>query len=168
MWKIGDNVVHNNGGVFIVDEIKVMNYGFGDVNYLCLKPYYVDIVNKSLTIFVPEDKANELIRPIMTKEEALSAIEKIKNVEPIWFNEAKVRKEKFAELFETHDIDNICIVVKSLYVKQKELQENNKSLNLMDYDYLKKIKKGIEEELSIVLEKTFEEITQLIKECIGN
>ena len=168
MWKIGDNVVHNNGGVFIVDEIKVMNYGFGDVKYICLKPYYVDVANKSLTIFVPENKADELIRPIMTKEEALSAIEKIKKVEPIWFTEAKVRKEKFEELFSTHEIDNICIVVKSLYLKQKELQENNKALNLMDYDYLKKIKKGIEEELSIVLNKTFEEITELIKECIGN
>ena len=146
-----------DGAFFKGKDVAIVGGGdsaFVYAEYLSRLAKQVFILNRS-----EKFKANQF---------RVAEIEKIKNVEPIWFNEAKVRKEKFAELFETHDIDNICIVVKSLYLKQKELQENNKSLNLMDYDYLKKIKKGIEEELSIVLEKTFEEITQLIKECIGN
>ena len=167
MCRIGDKVIHINGGVFVVEEIKIMNYGFGDVRYICLKPYFVDMVNKTLTIFVPYDKKEELIRPIMTKEMALEVINKIKNIEPIWYQEAKTRKEKFGQLLNTHDIDNICIIVKSLYVKQLELQENNKSLNLMDYDYLKKLKKGIEEELAIALNINVDEVGKLITKTIS-
>lgn len=166
MCQVGDKVIHINGGVFVVDEIKIMNYGYGDVKYICLKPYYIDTVNKTLTIFVPYDKKDELIRPIMTKEDALKVIEKIKNIEPIWYNEAKVRKEKFAELLNSHTIDNICVVVKSLYIKQLELQGNNKSLNLMDYDYLKKLKKGVEEELAISLNVSIDEISEMITKCV--
>ena len=98
MCQIGDKVIHINGRVFVCDEIKIMNYGYGDVKYIILKPYFVDSSNNTLTIFVPEDKKDGLIRSIMTKEEALKVIEKIKNIEPIWYPEAKVRKEKFAAL----------------------------------------------------------------------
>ena len=166
MCQIGDKVIHVNGGVFVVEEIKIMNYGYGDVKYICLKPYFIDSVNKTLTIYVPDDKKDELIRPIMSNKDALQVIEKIKNIEPIWYQESKVRKEKFAELLNSHDIDNICIIVKSLYTKQLELQENNKSLNLIDYDYLKKLKKGIEEELAIALDISTDEVGKLITKCV--
>lgn len=166
MCQLGDKVIHVNGGVFVVEEIKIMNYGYGDVKYICLKPYFIDTVNKTLTIYVPYDKKDELIRPIMSKQDALQVIEKIKNIQPIWYQESKVRKEKFAELLNSHDIDNICVIVKSLYTKQLELQENNKSLNLMDYDYLRKLKKGIEEELAISLNVPIDEIGDIITKCI--
>lgn len=166
MCQLGDKVIHVNGGVFVVEEIKIMNYGYGDVKYICLKPYFIDTVNKTLTIYVPYDKKDELIRPIMSKQDALQVIEKIKNIQPIWYQESKVRKEKFAELLNSHDIDNICVIVKSLYTKQLELQENNKSLNLMDYDYLRKLKKGIEEELAISLNVPIDEIGDVITKCI--
>ena len=167
MCQIGDKVIHINGGVFEVSEIKIMNYGFGDVKYICLKPHFVDSINKTLTIYVPFDKKDELIRPIMTRAMALEVIEKIKSIEPIWYNEAKIRKEKFALLLNSHEIDKICIIVKSLYVKQLELEENNKSLNLMDYDYLRKLKKGIEEELAISLNIPIEEVGDLIAKTIS-
>ena len=166
MCQLGDKVIHVNGGVFVVEEIKIMNYGYGDVKYICLKPYFIDTVNKTLTIYVAYDKKDEMIRPIMSKQDALQVIEKIKNIQPIWYQESKVRKEKFAELLNSHDIDNICVIVKSLYTKQLELQENNKSLNLMDYDYLRKLKKGIEEELAISLNVPIDEIGDIITKCI--
>ena len=31
MCQLGDKVIHVNGGVFVVEEIKKMNYGYGDV-----------------------------------------------------------------------------------------------------------------------------------------
>ena len=121
MCQIGDKVVHINGGVFIVQEIKKMNYGLGDTNYLILKPYFEDETNKTLIVYVPENKKNEFIKRVMTKEEALKILEQIKTIEPLWYNDAKTRKDKFGELVRSRNIDNICIVVKSLYVKQLEL-----------------------------------------------
>lgn len=166
MCQIGEKVVHINGGVFIVKEEKIMNYGFGDINYLILKPYYTDDSNKTLVVYVPEDKKDELIRKIMSREEALQIIENLKKIEPIWYQDLKIRKEKFGELVKSRNINDICVVVKSLYVKQLELQENNKSLNLLDYDYLNKLKKGIEEELAISLNMSINEINDYITNMI--
>ena len=166
MCQIGEKVVHINGGVFIVKEEKIMNYGFGDINYLILKPYYTDDSNKTLVVYVPEDKKDELIRKIMSREEALQIIENLKKIEPIWYQDLKIRKEKFGELVKSRNINDICVVVKSLYVKQLELQENNKSLNLLDYDYLNKLKKGIEEELAISLNMSINEINDYIANMI--
>ena len=166
MCQIGEKVVHVNGGVFIVEEEKIMNYGFGDTKYLILKPYYINESNKTLTIYVPYDKKDELIRKVMSKEEALKLIEQIKVIEPIWYQDAKTRKDKFGELIRSKDINEICKVVKSLYVKQLELQEKNKFLNLMDYDYLNKLKNGIEEELAISLNMTVNEINEYITRYI--
>ena len=28
MCQLGDKVIHVNGGVFVVEEIKIMNYGY--------------------------------------------------------------------------------------------------------------------------------------------
>ena len=166
MCQIGEKVVHINGGVFIVKEEKIMNYGFGDINYLILKPYYTDDSNKTLVVYVPEDKKDELIRKIMSREEALQIIENLKKIEPIWYQDLKIRKEKFGELVKSRNINDICVVVKSLYVKQLELQENNKSLNLLDFDYLNKLKKGIEEELAISLNMSINEINDYITNMI--
>lgn len=166
MCQIGDKVVHINGGVFLIEEIKIMNYGFGDTNYLILKPYYIDETNKTLVLYVPEEKKDQLIRKIMSKEEALNVIEQIKSIEPIWYQDAKTRKDKFGELIRSKNIKDICVVVKSLYVKQLELQENNKSLNLIDYDYLKKLKRGIEEELAISLNIPIVDVAEYITKYI--
>ena len=166
MCQIGDKVVHINGGVFLIEEIKIMNYGFGDTNYLILKPYYIDETNKTLVLYVPEEKKDQLIRKIMSKEEALNVIEQIKSIEPIWYQDAKTRKDKFGELIRSKNIKDICVVVKSLYIKQLELQENNKSLNLIDYDYLKKLKRGIEEELAISLNIPIVDVAEYITKYI--
>ena len=167
MCQIGDKVVHINGGVFIVQEIKKMNYGLGDTNYLILKPYFEDETNKTLIVYVPENKKNEFIKRVMSKEEALKILEQIKTIEPLWYNDAKTRKDKFGELVRSRNIDNICIVVKSLYVKQLELNEKNKSLNLLDYDYLNKLKKEIEEELAVSLNMSINEIKDYLKNYIN-
>ncbi len=166
MCQIGDKVVHINGGVFLIEEIKIMNYGFGDTNYLILKPYYIDETNKTLVLYVPEEKKDQLIRKIMSKEEAINVIEQIKSIEPIWYQDAKTRKDKFGELIRSKNIKDICVVVKSLYIKQLELRENNKSLNLIDYDYLKKLKRGIEEELAISLNIPIVDVDEYITKYI--
>jgi len=166
-YKLNDIVVHSNGGVFIINEIKVMNYGFGDVNYFCLRPYFLDTQKETLVVYVPETKASVLIRPVLTKQEASALIDDIKQIEPVWYNNVKERKAKFADLMHSGEIKDLCLVLKSLYTQQKKLLLENRSLNLMDYDYLNKIKRCVEEELSIVLEVPLEQVESKITEAIN-
>jgi RNA polymerase-interacting CarD/CdnL/TRCF family regulator len=168
MYKIGDKVFHKDGGVFFIDNIETKNYGFGDITYLILTPCFINSANRSLTIFVPESQAKEILRPIMTSQEAEDVIYSLGIIEPIWFSDAKERKERFAEMVHSNDIHNTCIILKSLFTQQLKLSENNKSLNLSDYDYLKKLKKGIEEELALSLSISVEEVSHRIENSINH
>jgi len=166
-YKENDIVVHATGGVSQIVEIKIMNYGFGDITYYCLRPYFLDNQNKTLIVYVPESKSSELMRPIITKEEANALLTAMHDSEPIWYDDVKIRKEKFSELYQSGDLNNVCKIIKSLYLQQQKLAQDNKSLNLMDYDYLNKLKKGIEEELAVSLDLPKEAIEQKIKVAVG-
>ena len=82
-YKVNEKVIHKTGGVCIINDIKVLNYGSGDVRYFCLIPYIVDSSNQEQVIYVPEDHANDLMRPILSFAEAKDLIEIIKSIEPI-------------------------------------------------------------------------------------
>ncbi|MDD6302259.1 MAG: CarD family transcriptional regulator [Bacillales bacterium] len=166
MFQINDKVVHVNGGVFNIENTIEMTYGGVTNKYFTLKPLYVDFQNKTLTIYVPEDKCDILMRHVMTKKEAEGLLELIKTIEPIWFNESKTRKEKFAEYVKSGKLENICLVMKSLYVQQMKLNDDNKSLNLLDYDYLNKLKKEVEEEIAVALGVEKEKVPGMIMNFI--
>ena len=167
LYSVGDKVIHFNGGVFIISDFKVMNCGQNNIKYYCLTPYYNDTSKKNtLVVYVPEGKANELIRPLLTKDEAECLIREIKEIEPIWFNDMKERKNTFDDLVGTKKLKEIYTVFKSLYVQQEKLMGENKSLNLLDYDCLNKVKKGIVEELSISLNIPLENVEKYLIERI--
>lgn len=166
MYQIGEKVIHTNGGVFIVDSFRDMKVSGKDMRYLCLKPYFIDTQNKTLTIYVPEAKQDELIRPVMSEIEAHKLLDKLREIEPIWYAESKIRKERFSSLLKEGGMDNLCLIMKSLYVQQKKLSENDRSLNLIDWDYLTRLRKEVEEELAISLGVPKEAVPELISKFI--
>ncbi len=165
-YKVNEKVIHKTGGVCIINDIKVLNYGSGDVRYFCLIPYIVDSSNQEQVIYVPEDHANDLMRPILSFAEAKDLIEVIKSIQPIWYSSMKERKEKFSALLHTGKLQDICLVLKSLYAQQRKLALENRSLTFSDYDYLNKLKKNLEQELSLSLCLPLDEIENRIKNSL--
>ncbi len=167
MYQINDVVVHViNGGVFKIASSQHMDLGNGEENFFIIEPYIKTPQNASLSIMLPESKTDKLLRPLIKKEEALDLFDKLKDMEPIWYNDAKTRKMKFQELFQNHSMNSYFLILKSLYVQQNKLIEQNKALNLIDYDFLKRIRQSINEEFSIVLDIPQEEIEKKFIESI--
>ncbi len=140
MYQVNDVVVHVlNGGVFKIASLQSMDIGNGEENFYNLEPYIKTEQNASLSIMLPVSKSDKLLRDLTTKEEALKLFDKLKDMEPIWYTDAKTRKIKFQELYQGRSLENYFLILKSLYVQQNKLIEQNKALNLIDYDFLKRI-----------------------------
>lgn len=165
-FKINDIVVHTHSGVFIIDDIITMDCGAGNQKYYSLKSYLTLDNNSSLVIYVPEAKANDLLRYLITKEEAIELVSSFNEIETEWNENIKDRKNRFFELLSSSKIMDSCRVLKSLYKRQKFLEENNKNLKIVDVDFLKKSRLKVLGELSIVLECSEDEIERKLIESI--
>ena len=159
-FKINDIVVHTHSGIFIIDDIILMDCGVGNQRYYSLKSYLSLDHNSSLVVYVPESKSEELLRYLISKDEAVDLLSFFSEIETEWDENIKDRKKRFSELLCSKNIIDSCIVLKSLYERQRILEKNNKNLKIIDIDFFKKSRLKVLGELSIVLECSEEEIEQ--------
>lgn len=159
MFNINDVVIKKDNGLYIIDDIQEKDFGLGKQTYLILKPYYKQ--DKGL-VYLPLNKAQESLRPVIDKERAMEVIKNIPSIESVWISDPKARKQKYEELFKSGEITNYCILVKSLYNRNEILKQNKRTLSIIDKEFLDKIENAIDEELAFVLEIPINEIKEFI------
>ena len=132
MYKIKECAIHKSAGAVVVEEIISRDFGTGSKEYYYLKPLFPNAVNKTLEIYLPIDKADEFLRKPLSKEDVLSLIQAIPSMEKVWYNDAKTRKAKFEEIYHNGNIEDLCKLVKLLYIEQDFL---TKPMNLTDKNF---------------------------------
>ena len=114
MFKIGDYVVYGNTGVCRVEDITVMNMVGTEREYYVLVPVF----NKNGRAFLPIDNTKVILRPVITKEQALELIDDIPNIEEIWIANDKVREEKYKELAKQCSCKSWISIIKTIYLRK--------------------------------------------------
>ena len=111
-----------------------------------------------MTVMIPVEKSDELgIRAIVSKEEALNAIEMIgQEFEPIT-SDWKLRYQMNLELLKKGSINDIASIVRCLYHRSKV-----KELPILERKLYDSAKKLLEDEISYSLEKTSKEVEAMI------
>ena len=154
-FLVDQKVVYPSQGVGIIKSIEQKAFKTTKV------PYYIIYIEASdMTIMAPVDKAAELgIRSTVSKDEAMKALDLIgQEFEPMP-SDWKLRYQMNLDLLKKGSIRDIASIVRSLYhrSKVKELPILEKKL----YDSAQKL---LEDELSISLRKTKDEVNALIHE----
>ena len=165
MFKINDDVIHKSAGACIVEDIVTRDFGNGSTAYYYLKPKYPTIMNKALEIYLPLDKETMFIRKQLSKEAVIDLIKSIPEMEKIWFNDAKTRKQKFEEIYHSGDMRGLCQLVKLLYVDSDFFA---KPMSLTDKGFLTKIKHNIFDEFAVALQINPEEVEQFVSRYMTN
>jgi CarD family transcriptional regulator len=111
-----------------------------------------------MTVMIPVEKCDELgIRAIVSKEEALNAIEMIgQEFEPIT-SDWKLRYQMNLDLLKKGSINDIASIVRCLYHRSKV-----KELPILERKLYDSAKKLLEDEISYSLEKTSKEVEAMI------
>ncbi|MDD2587009.1 MAG: CarD family transcriptional regulator [Syntrophomonadaceae bacterium] len=164
MFKVNDYVVYGSTGICQITDIRKDEYSSNDeTEYYILKPVYND---KNMTIKFPVNNPNIAIRPILTKDEALSLIMAIPEMETIWIDDNRERSKLFKAILKTRKSEGWVKLVKTLYLEKDATSEMGKTLTKTDEDIMNIAEKHLNEELSIALNISPDEVESYILEHI--
>lgn len=150
MFEKGEYIVYGMTGVCLVKDIKEMNM---DGNSSSDKLYYVlePTAVSGNRIITPVEGNKNVMRRIMTSEEAYSLIDGIKEISQLWITDDKQREMIYKEALKTCDCREWVGIIKTLYLRKKDRMNRGKRLTEVDERYMKKAKENLYGELSIPL-----------------
>ena len=155
MYKVNDYVMYNHN-VCKVSKIK-RNYMNGS-DYYILTP----ISDESLVISLPTENKLGLIKDVLSKTDALKLIDNIKNIDPLPNLNDKIIENEYKKLLKNYTHEDLIKVIKTCYLRNKERIDNGKKISEKDKAYFEETEKFLYNELSVSLNKTYEEIRNLI------
>lgn len=147
MYKIGDYVVYKRDVCIIKDIVE---------NY-----YVLNLIDDNTLTIKVLFKSN-LLRNIITKEESENLIKSIPNIEIININD-KLLENEYKRLLSTGNLEDLVKIIKTTYLRNENRIINHKKIGEKDDNYFKKAERFLYNELSISLNKTYEETKEYIK-----
>src|SRR5215471_17645844 len=154
-FQVDQKVVYPSQGVGVIESIVQKKFKDSKIPYYVI---YIEVTD--MTIMVPVDKAVELgIRPAVSRDEAQKALELIgEDYEPIP-SDWKMRYQMNLDLLKKGSIRDIASIVRSLYHRSKV-----KELPILERKLYDSALKLLEDEVSISLRKSKEEVEKMIFE----
>ncbi len=164
MFQIGDTLLYGTEGVCKMEEICEMKVRSAKAKYYVLRPLYRD----GSTVFVPVD--NEALtakmRPLLTVDEINALLEKVSEEGGLWIEDAAERKAEFQKILVSGDRFEILRMIRTLYLRRRELQEKGKRLRTNDEQMLRDAEKLLNDELSLILGISQREVPDYIRRHI--
>ena len=142
MYKIGDYVVHNGHGVCtILDETfnETMNKSF----------FKLETIHNKMSIMMPKDKTDAFLRPILSKDEIIKAINEGINYSKEYNKDNKERKNEFQELVTSNNINDTIKLLRFLYQLSIDKKKEKKTLGSFDSQFLQQAERKLFNELAI-------------------
>lgn len=157
MYEIGTIVLYERRGIYKVADIGVPPLREDDTQlYYKLFPVFSD---HNEIIYIPVDTTAFMRLPI-SECEAVDYLELYQQLNPQIFPSRKTTDliAHYRDLLSSCKLEDCLLLVKELYIKQKDLASRNKKLGQIDMQYLKIAERLVCEEFSVVLHSTPEEI----------
>ncbi len=164
MFEIGDFIVYGNMGVCTVDEIGPLDSPLipKDKLYYTLVPHYTN----GSRIFTPIDNKKVIMRPIISKDEALELLDDIAKIDSLDITNEKGREAKYKEVFATCDCRELIKIIKTIYERKEKRQEEGKKLTVADEKYIRLAEDSLYGELAIPLDMDVEEVREQVVELV--
>lgn len=158
MYGIGTLVLYDKRGVYKVESIGTppVRGSTGDYYKLCAV-----FSNSNEIIYTPVDMISSM-RPLISGGEAAHYLELFSQLEPHVFHSGKTMEltAHYQSMLASHKVEDCLLLIKEIYVKQKEMARQKKRPGQVDTQYLKLAEKLICEEFSIVLNTTPDSIQE--------
>lgn len=152
-FKIGQQVIHCRDGLAVV----VGNTSMADKDYYIVKT----VRGSGENIYVPVERADQIIRFLMTEEEADKLVEYIKTI-PLEFNpNTKQRRDAIKKRLLSGDVKDNAFLLKQLYFF-KTLNDGSIKYGSLDVDMLSFASNNLLDEFALSYKKNRDEIEAFI------
>jgi CarD family transcriptional regulator len=164
MFKVNDYVVYGSTGVCQITGISKDNHNSSiKTEYYVLQPVYS---NNTMTIKTPVNNPNSLMRAIITKDDILSLIAMMPEIEPLLIDRGKQRSDTFKAALRTGEKEEWIKIIKTLYLEKQAKSVINKKLTKTDEGIMDRAEKQLYEEFAIALNISPDEVVPFILEHI--
>lgn len=153
MFKINDYVIYKSD-VCLINDIKKIH----DLDYYVITP----INDSSLKINLPID--SKFIRAIISYEDAIKIIDNIPNVQVVDASNDKALEQIYKKLLMSDDLNDLVVVVKTTYLRNKNRLDKGKKNGSVDTFYYEEGIKKLFSELSITLKLDEDKIESIFFE----
>ena len=165
MYKVNDMVMYGSFGICKVTAIEKRDLTGEEQEYYILKH-----INSEKNIFyVPtnNDTALSKMHPICSKAEVDELISHMNSEGLIWIDNDIKRKEEYSRIIKDADKREIIRLIKTLYLRRKELAESGKKLRSTDENYLSLAENMLFEEFAYALDIDKSEVVEYIEKHIA-
>ncbi len=160
MYKVGDMVMYGTFGICKVTAIEMRDFTGEEQEYYILK----HISSDKNVFYVPTniEAALSKMHSICSKAEVDELISHMNSEGLIWIDNDIKRKEEYSRIIKDADKHEIIRLIKTLYLRRKELSGIGKKLRSTDENYLSLAENMLYEEFAYALNIDRSEVVEYI------
>ena len=142
-------VSYGSSGVCQIVSCEQRSFdGEHEETYFKLRP----VDGSHSTYYVPTDKAEERLRPLLTKEEIYALIDEMQGVkEQEWCSDSRERKGKFHAILHSDDYREILQMMRSLHHQQERKRKTGRKIGASDEAVMHAAETRMYQEFGMVL-----------------
>ena len=165
MYQIGAYLVKIGRGICRVDGVQSMAIPHSRQTAL----YYrlTPLEERGSVLYVPAEGAEEELRELIGREEALRLIRLLPRLEGAPWGSDKERGLAYKEALKDRDPEALAVMVKDLYDRRRQRQSMGKKVSVTDERLFRQSEERLFSELAFALGREREEIPGLILEAAG-
>ena len=160
MFHVGEFVVYGSQGVCKVTDVGCLNLPGApdDRLYYTLEPCHI-LGGK---IFTPVDNQKAIIRPVISKDEAITLIDDMTDIETLWVPDERKRESYYKDALRKCDCLELVKIIKTTYLRKQSRVAAGKKVTTGDEKYLHLAESNLYGELAVALDMEQEQVKQFI------
>jgi CarD family transcriptional regulator len=162
MYNIGDAVMYGAYGICKISSIEKRDFTGETKEYYVLK----HIISDKNTFYVPTDN-EDILKSVCSKAEVDALIAHMNAEGLIWIENDNSRKEEYSRIIRYGDKKEMIRLIKTLYLRRKELLADKKKLRSSDEQYLSIAENMLFEEFAYALDIDRSAVVDYIEEHIA-
>ncbi|HBM46881.1 MAG TPA: CarD family transcriptional regulator [Lachnoclostridium sp.] len=164
MFETGEYVVYGRTGICKVTGVTTMKMdgASGERLYYVLRPGG----ETEGKIFTPVEGGKQVLRGIITKEEAEKLINEIPLIETLSIENEKFREDSYKKCIRTCECRDLLRIIKTIYIRKQTRLSHGKKTTATDERYLKMAEDHLYSEFSMLLDIPKDHMADYIKQHI--
>lgn len=165
MFNAGDTVMYGAFGICRVTAIEKRDFTGEEQEYYILR----HISSDKNTFYVPTGSEAALgnMHPVCSKAEVDELISHMNSEGLIWIDNDIARKAEYSRIIKNADKRELIMLIKTLYLRRRELAGSGKKLRSADENYLSLAENMLFEEFAYALGIDRSEVVGYIEEHIA-
>lgn len=166
MFEIGDLIIYGSNGVCKILDCGKLDSSCAakDKVYYTIEPYYTS----GTKIYTPVDNDKVIMRPVMTKDEAMELIDEIEKIECLWITDEKRRENEYKDTVKKCDCKELVKIIKTIYLRKQSRLAEGKKITASDEKYFRIAEESLYGELAVSLDMTKDETKEFIINRVSN